>query len=239
MLVAAAIVPPTALLVPGAGGAEEVLVPERLAAVEAVRAVVDAQPIVIAVVVPGTGPVRVGRMQPTLAAAGIDDGRLGWACRPTVGAGEVAPVDDVAGAVGLLLLDQAGWRGPVELFLAGPSESALLRMRGDELVRARRTGLLLVGGLSTRHGPDGPLATDERAAPVDDAIATDLGNLDRPARGRLAGVPARLASTLAISAWGPWQVLLGAVTGDPVAMTTHAVGAPFGAGYVTVSWRWS
>lgn len=238
MLVAAALVPPTALLVPGAAGAADVLAAERRAATAAVRAVVSTRPDVVALVVPGTGPVRVGRMRPTLAAAGIDDAWLGWPSRPTLGAGRVLVVDDVPSAVGLFLLDRAGWRGPVELVPVGAAAGATLRMKGDELVRMRDTGLVLVGGLSARHGPDGPLPTDDRAAGMDGVIAADLGDLDAAARARLTAVPSRLAAGLAISAWGPWQVLLGAVATDPVLATTHRVSAPLGAGYVAVSWQW-
>ena len=116
-------------------------------------------------------------------------------------------MDDVASAVGLLLLDQTGWRGPVELVPAGVTDGATQRMRGDGLVARRRTGLLLVGGLSARHGPDGPLATDERAAALDDALVADLTDLGPGARSRLAAVPAHLASVLAISAWGPLSLI--------------------------------
>lgn len=238
MLAAAALVPPTALLVPGAAGAADVLVAERRAALAAVRAVVAQRPDALALVVPGTGPVRVGRMRPTLAAAGIDDAGLGWVPEPSAGAGRVLVVDDVAAAVGLFLLHRAGWRGAVDLVPAGAADGATLRMTGDRLVRLRGWGLVLVGGLSARHGPDGPLATDHRAAPLDDVLAADLADLDVPARARLAAVPSRLAASLAISAWGPWQILLGAAPGTPVRARTHRVSAPLGAAYATLSWQW-
>lgn len=238
MLVAAALVPPTALLVPGASGTGDVLAAERRAALAAVRTVVAERPDALALVVPGTGPVRVGRMRPTLAAAGVDDAALGWPPEPTAGAGRVLVVDDVPAAVGLLLLHRAGWRGAVDLVPAGPTDGATLRMTGDRMVRLRRWGLVLVGGLSARHGPDGPLATDDRAAPLDDVLAADLADLDGPARARLRAVPSRLATTLAISAWGPWQVLLGAVPGDPARSRTHRVSAPLGAAYAALSWQW-
>ena len=238
MLVAAALVPPTALLVPGASGIGDVLAAERRAALAAVRTVIAERPDALALVVPGAGPVRVGRMRPTLAAAGVDDAALGWPPQPTAGAGRVLVVDDVPAAVGLLLLHRAGWRGAVDLVPAGPTDGATLRMTGDRMVRLRRWGLVLVGGLSARHGPDGPLATDDRAAPLDDVLAADLADLDGPARARLRAVPSRLATTLAISAWGPWQVLLGAVPGDPARSRTHRVSAPLGAGYAALSWQW-
>ena len=246
MLVAAALVPPTALLVPGASGATPVLGVERAAAVAASTAVRAARPDVVVVVVAGRGPGRhvAGRLHPSLAAAGVDDARLGWAPRASYGRGRATVVDEVAGAVGLLLLDRAGWTGPVELAVVGAGDPAELRAVGARLVAGRSAALLLVGGLSARRGPDGPLATDERAAVVDDAAVSDLADLGPAARARLAQVPAQLAAELAVSAWAPWQVLLGAVDGPdgaPVATPTtvrHHVSAPFGATYATLSWRW-
>lgn len=246
MLVAAALVPPTALLVPGASGAVPVLGVERAAAVAAATAVRAARPEVVVVVAAGPGSVRhlTGRLQPSLAAAGVDDARLGWAPRASYGRGRATVVAEVAGAVGLLLLDRAGWTGPVELVVVGRDEPAELRAAGAGLVAGRSTALLLVGGLSARRGPDGPLDTDERAAVVDDAAVSDLADLGPAARARLAAVPTQLAAELAISAWAPWQVLLGAVDGpEPApagAPTTvrHHVSVPFGATYATFSWRW-
>lgn len=243
---AAALIPPTALLVPGASGATPVLGVERAAAVAAATAVRAARPDVVVVVVEGRGPVQhlVGRLHPSLAAAGVDDARLGWAPRATYGRGRATVVDAVAGAVGLLLLDRAGWTGPVELAAVGLADPADLHAVGAGLVAGRSAALLLVGGLSARRGPDGPLDSDERAAVVDDAAVSDLADLGPAARARLAAVPAQLAAELAISAWVPWQVLLGAVDGPepaPAAGPTtvrHHVSAPFGATYATLSWRW-
>lgn len=248
---AAALVPPTALLVPGASGATPVLGVERAAAVAAATAVRAARPDVVVVVVEGRGSTGhlVGRLHPSLAAAGVDDARLGWAPRPSYGRGRATVVDDVAAAVGLLLLDRAGWTGPIELatvagVAAGGADPAELRTVGAGLVAGRSVALLLVGGLSARRGPDGPLDTDARAAVVDDAAVSDLADLCPAARARLAAVPAVLAAELAISAWAPWQVLLGAVEAPepaPAAAPTtvrHHVSAPFGATYATLSWRW-
>ena len=116
-------------------------------------------------------------MRPTLAAAGIEDLRLAWECRTTTGSGEVVVVDDVAGAVGLILLGQAGWRGAVELVPAGPSESALLRMRGDELVRTRRGGAAS-GRRAERPARAGRTARDRQACRA--AGRRDRGGPRRP-----------------------------------------------------------
>lgn len=249
VLVAAALVPPTALLVPGSSGMGPVLGVERAAAVAAATALRAAQPEVVVVVAPSRdAPVRVsGRLHPSLAAAGIDDARLGWPPRATYGRGPAVLVDDVAAAVGLLLLDRAGWMGPTEVAGVGMAPVPDLRNTGVEIVTGRSTGLLLVGGLSARRGPDSPLAPDERAALLDDATVDDLGDFGPGARERLGAVPAKTALELAISAWAPWQVLLGAVGAGPEgpggvderpAAVVHHVSAPFGATYVSLSWRW-
>jgi hypothetical protein len=244
VLVAAALVPPTALLVPGASGATPVLGTERAAAVAAVTALRGARPDVVVVVAPcrDAPSHRTGRLRPTLAAAGIEDARLGWPPRPSYGRGPAVPVEDVAAAVGLLLLDRAGWTGPVEVAGVGAAPAPELHRTGADLVADRAAALLLVGGLSARRGPDGPLAPDERAAVADDAAIADLTDLGPAARRRLAEVPAQLADELATSAWAPWQVLLGALPDDaaaPARTTRHHVGAPFGATYASLSWRWA
>ncbi len=240
MLVAAALVPPTALLVPGASGGTPVLGVERSAAVAATTALRAAQPDVVVLVAPSRdAPVHTtGHLHPSLAAAGVDDGCLGWAPRATYGRGPAILVDDVPAAVGLLLLDRAGWTGPVELAGVGLAPAEELRTIGTRLVADRATALLLVGGLSARRGPDGPLASDERAAVLDDAMVSDLSDLGDAARSRLAAVSPQLALELAISAWAPCQVLLGAVPDEPPAAVRHHVSAPFGATYACLSWRW-
>lgn len=241
VLVAAALVPPTALLVPGASGATPVLGVERAASVAAVTAVRGARPDVVVVVAPSRdAPVRMtGRLHPSLAAAGVDDARLGWVPRATYGRGPAVLVDDVPAAVGILLLDRAGWTGPVEVAGVGMAPVPDLRRTGAELVADRDAALLLVGGLSARRGPDGPLATDERAAVLDDATVNDLGDLGPAARERLGAVPAQVAFELAISAWAPLQVLLGAAPPERPDTVVHHVSAPFGATYACVSWRWT
>lgn len=241
VLVAAALVPPTALLVPGASGATPVLGVERGAAVAAATALRAARPdVVVVVAVSRDAPTRTGgRLHPSLTAAGIEDARLGWAPRATYGRGPAVLVDDVPAAVGLLLLDRAGWTGPVEVAGVGMSPPEDLHRTGAELVADRSAALLLVGGLSARRGPDSPLAPDERAALVDDATVADLGDLGPSARERLGALPPQVALELAISAWAPVQVLLGAAPPELPTAVRHHVSAPFGATYACLSWRWT
>ena len=241
MLAAAALVPETALLVPGAAGRAEVLPDVRAAALEAISAVVDAGPDRVVVVVPSTADgdvLRPGPLRPTLSGAGIDDDVLGWPAGWTSG-GRGSPdhvVGDVGASVALFLLGAVGWSGEVELLAASSCDARRLRALGDRLTdRPQRVALVLPGSLSARRGPDGPLPDDPRAQAFDDAVLADLADFGPAARGRLAAVPAELAQALAVSAWLPWQVLLGA---SPDGTRGHALwaGAPLGATYAVLSW---
>lgn len=235
MLAAAAFVPHTALLVPGAAGAAEVLGPVRSAALAAVGDLTAAVDRVVVVVPQRAGPPlrRRGPMRPSLAAAGIDDADLGWGPHE---AGD--PVTDVATSVALLLLRSGGWAGPVETVAVSADDALGLRDLGAGLADGPdRVGLLLAGTLSARRSPESPLAFDVRAAAVDDEALADLSDLGPHARARLAAVPAGLARDLAISAWAPWQVLLGAAP-DGGTATVHHGGSLTGVRYAVVSWRW-
>lgn len=239
MLVAAALVPDTALLVPGAAGASDLLPGLRQEALSAVELLTRARPDRVVVVGPrhpgrpvhrtDDGVVHLtGPLSWTLAAAGIGDAYLGRDRPRDTEVTVVTVVADVAPAVGLHLLERVGWTGAREVVVV-PADPELARGTGDRLAREPvRTALLLVGSLSARRGPDGPLADDARAPAVDDRVLADLlgladdaGGAERDAHGRpddahgdawdrLTGVPAALAAELAISAWAPWQVLCGA-----------------------------
>ena len=255
MLVAAALVPETALLVPGAAGAATVLELERDASLDAVRRLLAARPERV-VVVTGAGQDRGGGGRgrgpagssagsappqaaaaprgcaPTLAAAGIPDDLVGLAGdrRPD------GPESDVGTAVALHLLGQAGWDGPVTVVRADGAAAAPLWGVGADLAAGDgRVALLLSGSLSARRGPHGPLPDDERAPGFDDAVVAALVDLAAPSAARLRAVPWGLAAELAVSAWGPWQVLLGAAP-ERLHGTLHAAGAPFGATYAAISW---
>jgi len=218
VLVAAALVPPTALLVPGVAGRADVLDAERRASLAAVTAVVDAGPAHVVVVTPGSARAE-GRLRPTFTAAGVPDSA--WS-----GGGEGTPVDDVAAAVALWLLDRSGWTGPVRVVGAadGPLAEAELRSPGP-------VGAVLVGGGSARRGPQAPLAQDPRAVEADAALEAWLATLD-PAGP--AGLDGALAAELAISALGPARVL--AACGEPLRCAGVTSTAPFDATYLVATW---
>src|SRR5689334_178266 len=108
MLVAAALVPDTALLVPGAAGEADVLVGLRTAAVEAVDVVVEAEVRTVVVVAPGPVARELsGTVRPSLGAAGVPDDLLWWPVDPVALPGPGRDVPAVASAIGLHLLARA------------------------------------------------------------------------------------------------------------------------------------
>jgi hypothetical protein len=242
VLAIAVVVPETALLVPGAAGRAIVLDDVRAAALDAVREVVRAAPDRVVVVAPG--PVdRVldppGR--PSLAAAGVADAALGW---QPAGPQSDGPGPGVGASVALLLLAHSGWQGPVTVVEVAPggrdgTRVGGLRALGVELAaEPGRLALLVAGSLSARHGPAAPLADDERAAPLDAAICDDLAAGDPPALWRLGAIPGSLAADLAVTAWAPLQVLLGAAAGaGPLESAVRRRAAPFGVPYLVALWR--
>lgn len=254
VLAIAALVPETALLVPGAAGRAVVLEDVRAAAVDAGCEVVRAVPDRMVVVAPGPRDrVLDWPVRPSLAAAGVDDTGLGWTMPET----PLAPggaVPGVGASVVLLLLARAGWAGPVTVVEVAPSpgppagtrggndtRAEALRALGADLVAgSARVALLVAGSLSARHGPRAPHADDERAAPFDAATLADLALADPPARQRLGAVAGSRAAELEVTAWAPLQVLLGAAADgpSPEARVRHA-SAPFGVTYAVAVWRGS
>lgn len=263
MLRAAALIPPTCLLVlPSAPAAFDDVRGEARAAVarlvgcgaRRVVVLVPRAPAPAADDRPVGGSSSVlasGAMRPSLRAAGIPDSRSGLldvvvgvpepGHEAAGGAGGPTVVDDVPGALALALLAAAGWAGPVEVVAVGGLDAPALREQGRLLGRDD-VALLLVGGLSARRGPDAPLAEDPRAPEVDAVIGADLARIGRPgdagAHARLASVDPVLATELAISAWAPWQVLLGALETDGPRLDPAAtVSVPAGATYAVIGWE--
>lgn len=242
MLVAAALVPETALLVPGAAGRADVLGKVREAALTAVSRVLDQAPDTVVVVAPGPVDRVLGEgARASLAAAGIPDDALGWRPAPS---GPESAVASPAASVALLLLAAAGWQGrtmAVEVGGASPDPERW-RAQGAALTGpagpGARIGLLVAGSLSARHGPDAPLAEDPQAMAVDAELLEALADAGPHALARLAGAPADVAQRLAITLWGPMQVLLGAVgdSGARVAADVLVADAPLGAQYAVATW---
>lgn len=238
MLVVAALVPDTALLVPGAGGPADPGAGLREAALRAVGEVVASGVRSVVVVAPGTSDrVVAGPVRTSLGAAGIPDALLGW---PVVdieveGVGSDAP--GVPGIVALHLLVRAGWTGAVRMVEVTTVRGAGgLAALGTALVAGGPTGLVVVGSGSGRHGPDAPLADDPRAPEHDARVLADLADAGPAARARLASDDPRLADELAVRGWAPWRVLLGAAADVPVRARLLAESTALGAQHAVLLW---
>jgi hypothetical protein len=272
MLVAAALIPDTALLVPGAAGdvTDREDDPARLlrrAAEAAVGEALEGAEHVV-VVAPGRSDrVLAPPVRASLEAAGVPDELVWWPAPGPVHArlagapasvalffvsrfvvahhraNRDARVVEVAAAPG-------GTRGrpasaPEESFgeaigsTSGrrlPRAQALRRL-GAGLVETGPTTLVVVGSPSGRHGPDAPLADDERAPAYDDALLADLADAGPAARSRLAALDPEVAGALAVTGWGPWQVLLGAAGEARVAARLVASDVVAGASHAVLTWR--
>lgn len=238
MLVVAALVPDTALLVPGVAGDADVLVGLRAAAVEAVAEVVAADVASIVVVAPGPVPRELsGTVRPSLGAAGVPDDLLRWPAPAVTLPGDGSGVPAVPSAVGLHLLLRARRSTGVRVVeVTGQQEAVALAALGRTLVADGPTGLVVVGSGSGRHGPDAPLADDPRAPDHDARVLADLADPGPTARARLAADDAGLAAELAVRGWAPWQVLVGAAGDRPVRVRVLAESTELGAQHAVLVW---
>ena len=251
VLAAAALVPDTVLLLPGAAGRgpdDPVLLALRAGAATAVaRAVGGACRVVV--VAPGrthrsvTGVVRAGA-----ASAGVPDHLLDVEVPDVVltaapGAPPAAPGRPGAGAVvGLrLALDAGVPPAAVHVVEVAPGPAGVLRATGADLVAAGPTALVVVGSGSARHGADAPLPHDVRADAFDTALLAALRAGGDAARAAFADLDAARSAALAVTGWAPWQVLVGAaeVGTASARCTTDVVHAAVwrGAAHAAVVWE--
>jgi hypothetical protein len=238
MLVVAALVPDTALLVPGVAGDADALVTLRAQALQAVADVVATKVGTVVVVAPGPVPRELeGTVRPSLGAAGVPDELLGWEVLPVTLPGEGRDVPAVASAVGLHLVLQARRSTGLRVVeVTGRQSAEALAALGRELVDEGPTGLVVVGSGSGRHGPDAPLADDDRAPEHDARLLADLADAGPGARARLAADDPDLAVELAVRGWAPWQVLLGAAGDRPVRSRVLAGSTELGAQHAVLVW---
>ncbi|CAM5793402.1 hypothetical protein [Cellulomonas persica] len=268
MLVAAALVPDTALLVPGVSGRQDAAGGLREAATSAVRrAVAGAERVVV--VAPGRparSPSRsradvltdgetgqstavhvvavVGLVRATLAAAGVPDTLLApvppVALAPPpldTGTAIMTPAAGVSTAVALRLLAAAGGAATHAVETTGTDGTALRALGARLVAGTGRDALVVVGSASGRHGPDAPLADDPDALAYDDALVADLRTADPAARERLAALDPHRAAGLAVTGWGPWQVLVGAAGPRTVVRADVAGDVLLGAQHVVGTWH--
>jgi hypothetical protein len=154
---------------------------------------------------------------------------------------ETGPVAGVSASIALYLLAQhrVAAVDVVELGDLGtdPGRARQLHALGRQLADERPTTLIVVGSGSARHGPDAPLADDARAPAYDDALLADLADGGPTARARLAALDPALADALAVTGWGPWQVLLGAAGDAAVAARLLRRQLLGGATHAVLTWR--
>jgi len=287
MLVAAALVPDTALIVPGVAGAAD---PARALAAAAARAVLTATRGVDVVVVVAPGPADralTGDVRGTFAPVGVPDSvlrgpapvvtaRAPAATDLATSGGTPSPATAVAvhlmagAGVGTLLdaCSTDGAHGPLVHVVevadaAATSRADVLRDLGRALVQdaagspataaagapvtnaaagpahatGTRTALVVVGSPSGRHGPDAPLADDDRAPAHDAVLLADLADAGPQARARLAAADPVLAAELAVTGWAPWQVLVGAADGSTVTGELLHAEVLAGAQHAVALWR--
>ncbi|MCC2335232.1 hypothetical protein [Cellulomonas wangsupingiae] len=249
MLVAAALVPDTVLLLPGAGGRgpdDAALATLRASAAAAVAGAVTR---VARVVVVAPGPADrspAGVLHLGAAAAGVPD-RLLADPVPDVrvtavpgGPPAAAGGPGTSAVVGARLALAAGV-APVGLHVVevAPGPAAALRATGAALAGGPPTAFVVVGSGSARHGEGAPLAADERAEEFDDAWVAALRTGGAVARDALAGVDRSRAAELGVTGWAPWQVLVGALdAGGSVGSSATQVSATVwrGAAHAAVTW---
>ncbi|MBF0686599.1 MAG: hypothetical protein IR158_02375 [Cellulomonas sp.] len=250
MLVAAALVPDTVLLLPGAAGRgpdDPELVALRSAATTAVARAVERAPRVV-VVAPGpvdrsvTGVVHAGA-----GAAGVPDHLLaGEVPRVLLGRAPGGPADvpgppGTGAATGVRLALEAGVPASrLHVVEVAPGGAAPLRELGGSTTSDGPTALVVVGSGAARHGHDAPLPHDDRAAAVERELLAALRAGGASARDALAGLDVAQAVALGVTGWAPWQVLVGALDAGgadvPAPDVVHAT-VWRGAGHAVVAWQ--
>ena len=228
MITAAGLVPHPPLLLRELGGARDPVGDLRAACLATVRDLLT-QAETLAVV---GGAAGTRRWDP---AAGIDVRRFGT-CAPR----SSGPSLPLSVGVGVRLLGQAGWDGPVVAHSLAPdvSADALDRLAADLGAGPGRTAVLVLGDGSARRGEKAPGYLDERAFPLDDAVAKALADGEA---AELAALDVQLADELMVLGASALR-FLGALAlrqpRRPAATLTYR-GDPFGVTYLTATWRFA
>jgi hypothetical protein len=247
MITAAALCPPPPLLAREVTGRDPVVPELRQACAEAVRRLVRCEPDVIAVVGPAPVTARwpadrrldLSGFAPQAASADMPEAAAPDQPRPPGG----HPPLPLPLGLGTRLLDQAGYTGARALEAVGYDEPTAGCVALGEQIAASggRVGLLIMADGSARRGPRAPGNLDERAAAFDAAVEVAVRDGDLEA---LLDIDPALARELLAAGRPAWQVLAGAVHGQPSAGAARDQppaaeilysGDPFGVAYL-VAW---
>jgi hypothetical protein len=227
-VVAVAACPHPPLLVPElAAGAAAELADLRAACLDALCALVAAQPETLVMVGSGASDARfegtpggsfAGFGAPGVTVGDGPDGRL--------------PLSLLAGA---WLVEQTAAAGlpRTSITVAADAPPAACRALGSELASdPRRVALLVMGDGSPRRSEHAPLHLHPRAEVFDRVVVDALTGADTEA---LAALDPDLAAELGAAGRAPWQVLAAAAPGRWRAELRYAA-APYGVGYVVANW---
>jgi hypothetical protein len=222
VITAAALCAGPPLLVPGLSGADPAAAALREASRAAVAELVATAPDLVAVV----GPAAQDAVWP--AAARPDLARYGAVEN---GASPVAPLSVGLGA---MLLDGAGYTGPMLLRSVG-EQASLARCRAvaaEVVAAAARVGLLVIADGSARRTLKAPGYFDERAEPYDEQVRQAVATGELTALHALDPV---LARELMAPGWPALQVLAAAFGVHRPQATVHYADAPYGVGYLVAT----
>jgi hypothetical protein len=225
-LLAAAVCPHPPLIVPAvAAGAAAELDDLRTACDQAVARLLAAAPDVVCVL-GAAGATR--HYDPPYRASFADWGvpDLGEP-RPDV------PPLPLSVAVGVWLLRRAGPAGCRVVTVAASAPPDECTRLGEELTRAGRVALLVLGDGSACRDLKAPGYLDPRAEPFDATVTKALAAAD-PAV--LLSLDPVLADELMVAGRAPWQVLAGAAA-IPMRGEVLYDAAPYGVQYTVASWE--
>lgn len=218
------LLPHPPLLHPGLAGAGDVLAGLREACLAELRGLVGRDPARLVVV----GPAEETRAWP--AGTPVDVRRFGGAGPRTPGG-----LPQSLG-VGRALLDGAGWAGDTVLHgIAGDAaeaDVAALARTAREL--AAGGAVVLLGELSACRDEKGPGSLDERAFPLDDALARALADGDAAA---LRELDAGLAREVMVGGRDVLRLLGHLAPDGPLAAGVRHRSAPFGVTYLIALWE--
>jgi hypothetical protein len=227
VIVAAAFVPSTPLLVPAvASGAADELDVVRRASFEATRSALASAPERVVVLGAGRRDTTHGTGTGTFHGFGVD------LAVPLDPAAPESPALPLSLSIGAWLLAQVGWpgdRAAVELDPDADPATAGKALAAED----RRTALLVVADGSAARTEKAPASLHPDAERFDTAVADALRGGD-PAR--LAALDRDLAAEVSSAGWPAWSAASAALGSATYDATLLADEAPYGVGYLVATW---